>query len=481
MNFFLRVAVTVAVMTMMVALTMGCGKSSQEAEKSGDTKQTADAATAQATGFSDLSASEFSISTAEQLAELARLVNGGNGFAGKTVSLINDVDISEYGKGAVFNDGKGWIPIGNSDNMFMGTFDGNGKKIHGLYINDTSLNDAGLFGSAATVKNVWVVDADITAGNSVGIVAGRIGMVSHYDGGGGIQNCYTSGTVNGKNSVGGVVGRVGAELVDRSAGGSIIDCYSASNVSGGDDIGGIVGSVIGASEVATNYFTGTVSGENNVGGIAGRLEAMPDNAAFGGRLVGIDHGNVTRCYSTGAVSGKNAVGGIAGHLEGGMVDSCYSTSAVSGNSAVGGLAGELGLVTGEQRAVICYEWDENQENCLKSNYDEGGMVASGSVVNSAALNPSVKSRGPAGRVAGKTDDGTLSNNIAFAGLKDRNGNTNRWVVKNGGAGDGADITTSEIASDPTLGGRFKVGWTTEKGKLPGLGGKAVDMPGHLRQ
>ena len=85
-------------------------------------------------------------------------------------------------------------------------------------------------------------------------------------------------------------------------------------------------------------------------------------------------------------------------------------------------------------------------------------------------------------MVGKTtgEDVTLTNNAAFAGLKDRGDRTDRWVVKGPETTDGADITTAEIASDPTLGGRFKEGWTTEKGKLPGLGGKAVDMPAHLR-
>ena len=48
----------------------------------------------------------FTISTADQLAGLAQLVNGGvDSFEGKTIILGNDIDLSDYGEG--WNDGIG--------------------------------------------------------------------------------------------------------------------------------------------------------------------------------------------------------------------------------------------------------------------------------------------------------------------------------------------------------------------------------------
>ena len=62
----------------------------------------------------------YTISTAAQLAGLAKLVNEGpeNGspvnFSGKTVKLGADIDLA----------GKEWTPIGKSGATFNGTFDG---------------------------------------------------------------------------------------------------------------------------------------------------------------------------------------------------------------------------------------------------------------------------------------------------------------------------------------------------------------------
>ena len=70
---------------------------------------------------------KFSIGTAAELAGLAALVNDGNDFSTKTVTLTNNIDLNN----------KAWTPIGNSDSVFAGTFDGNGHTISGLYINIT--------------------------------------------------------------------------------------------------------------------------------------------------------------------------------------------------------------------------------------------------------------------------------------------------------------------------------------------------------
>jgi hypothetical protein len=76
---------------------------------------------------------------------------------------------------------------------------------------------------------------------------------------------------------------------------------------------------------------------------------------------------------------------------------------------------------------------------------------------------------------------TLSNNAAFTGLKDKGGKTDRWTVKGGDAGDGEDVTINGITADGTIGGRFtNEVWTTKDGELPGLRGKSVAMPEHLK-
>jgi len=364
--------------------------------------------------------------------------------------------------------------------MFMGTFDGNGKKIHGLYINDTSLNDAGLFGAIQTsegdtpdggydiiggiIRDLGVVGVNITGSDNVGAVVGRIG-----------RELFESGECR---YIDAVLGRVDA-------------CYSSGTVSGGNGVGGIVGTLSNGT-VTGSYNTATVSGKNNIGGVVG---IVGTSECDGYRRIerGTQTSSVTHCYSTGNVSGDDRIGGVVGYIAGGIVTGSYSSAAVSGNDNVGGVVGVVAspgeLSYGPELYMPCYNEcfgtysDNNSDGDCEAQCQLTFVYPAipCTITNSAALNPSVKGR-RSGRVVGKTtgEDVTLTNNAAFAGLKDRGDRTDRWVVKGPETTDGADITTAEIASDPTLGGRFKEGWTTEKGKLPGLGGKAVDMPAHLR-
>jgi hypothetical protein len=351
-------------------------------------------------------ADTFYIYNADQLAGVAELVNGveydfdANGtrirkdaegenraadFEGKTVIMANDISLSAYGKGAAFNGGNGWIPIGTTlgDRAnFRGVFDGNGKKITGLYIRADSLDDVGLFGAARLVKNLGVIDVDITGDLKVGGVTGA----------GNVENCYVTGAVTGKVSVGGVAG----------SGWYLANCYSSC----------------------------TVSGEYNVGGVVGFV--------WGRR--------VTNCYSTGVVSGSKAVGGVVG-------------------------------------TVRSY-WGSRRAPKYGKGENRSGYFLDGVVENCAALNPSVNSLClNAGRVVGRIEvkPVTLSNNAAFSGLANVAGNT-VWPAIGAEDRDGINITAEDILTDGTFGGRFKAenGWTVEKGKLPGLGGKAVEIPAHLR-
>lgn len=58
--------------------------------------------------------SPYTIDTAEGLAGLAALVNGGNDFSGQTVLLGDNLNLG----------GHEWTPIGNASHPFNGTFGG---------------------------------------------------------------------------------------------------------------------------------------------------------------------------------------------------------------------------------------------------------------------------------------------------------------------------------------------------------------------
>lgn len=157
--------------------------------------------------------------------------------------LMNDIDMTDYlsAKGDGYNSGQGFIPIGRENSgtaSFFGTFDGNGRKITGLAINQpevttsaekTKQNYVGLFANINTtgvVKNLSV-DVTISAyGNYVGAIAGQSW--------GTISQCYATGQITGiQNSyVGGLVG---------TCLGKIVNCYSTADISGYTGFAGLVG------------------------------------------------------------------------------------------------------------------------------------------------------------------------------------------------------------------------------------------------
>jgi hypothetical protein len=228
----------------------------------------------------EMSDSMLTITTAEQLAEIATLVNTGkletfllnNSEAVVNLVLGNDIDLSEYGEN--WNCGKGWIPIGNSDHAFKGMLNGNQKTITGLYIKDTSLKEAGLFGTirGGTVKNLGIADERITGGQYVGSVAGSITD-------GSVKNCFSTGMFTGDQYVGGMAG-----IVDK---GSINCCYTIGTVTGNQYVGGVAGRNCNDGSI-TNCaaLNEGVSGSDYAGRVAGMNEGMlSGNIAFSGMKV----------------------------------------------------------------------------------------------------------------------------------------------------------------------------------------------------
>ena len=265
------------------------------------------------------SQSEFTITTAEQLAGLAQLVNGGNGMSGKTITLGNDImlnNTANWQNWATTAPANTWTAIGTSSYSFLGTFDGAGHVVNGVYINTTS-DYQGLFGySSGPIKNLGVVASYVKGGQYVGGLAG-----GNYIGR--ITNSYSTGNVTGTSNVGGLVGTT------NNSNSYIGNSYSTGNVTGTSNVGGLVG-YIEWGEIGSSYSTGNVTGTSNVGGLVG----------YNGR------GQIGSSYSTGNVSGTGSyVGGLVGRngeLVGssGRITYSYAAGKVTGTgSYVGGLVG----------------------------------------------------------------------------------------------------------------------------------------------
>ena len=99
---------------------------------------------------------------------LATIVNGGTDFAGTYFCLANDLDFS----------GVSFVPVGLSGE-FNGTFDGQGKTISGINIDDYVAG--GVFGQmGGTVKNLRLANSTIIGGKDTGgIVSTNYGTVKN--------------------------------------------------------------------------------------------------------------------------------------------------------------------------------------------------------------------------------------------------------------------------------------------------------------
>ena len=237
----------------------------------------------------------YQISTAAELAWFRDQVNGGNNRISAT--LTEDIDLAEFchaKDGTKYTEEVSWTPIGNSDNMYQGTFDGNGKTIRNLYINAISENIgitcyAGFFGYAdagGNIKNITFDNAKVKSTNDdyyTGILAGNAGSC--------IENIKTLAncSVEGKNFVGGIAG---------VAKGNIINCENHA----------------------------TVKGISYVGGIVGWYDHS-DNS-------------ITSCAKYGVITGtRNSVGGMAGYFVSGTIQNCANYGDITGTFYVGNLIG----------------------------------------------------------------------------------------------------------------------------------------------
>lgn len=307
----------------------------------------------------------YHISTAAELAGLAKLVNDGNDFAGKTVILQNNIVLNEnvldkegdlQGDGSELED---WTPIGDYyDKSFKGTFDGNGYKVSGVYIEYSGdsgyLGLFGCLGEGGVIKNVGVEESYV---RGTGIQA-NVGSVCGKNSGGTISNSYNAGSVEGTRhdvAVGGVCGY--------SYYGEISNSYNAGSVEGGElaFVGGVcgenyegkifnshnTGSVKGTGEASVggvcghNYF-GEISNSYNVGSVKGG-----DNAKVGGVCGmnnGFNSGMISNSYNVGSVEGGGSalVGGVCGHNPLGTISNSYNAGSVTGKSdaSVGGVCGK---------------------------------------------------------------------------------------------------------------------------------------------
>ena len=254
------------------------------------------------------SKTEYHITTAEQLAGLAQLVNDKTAsvsFEGKTIYLDNDLDLS----------GCQWTPIGNGSNFgryFAGTFDGQYHKITNLHHHSTGdeLIRNGLFGvvsDGGTLKNLLVIDADI-ASNDGSLLAG---ILADWVNGGTVENCYTSGKIEnnvGNKFVGGLIGQCTWSTQVKGCGSDATVISTESNEDDVDTVGGLIGqweNSADSSSITDCWFGGSVSCNNIYSAVGGILGANFEN--FSGNKPGVI---IKNCI----VATKNITGAEPGNI-----------------------------------------------------------------------------------------------------------------------------------------------------------------------
>ncbi len=271
----------------------------------------------------------YQITNAAELYWFAGLVNGDESVISKDIPqntgacavlieniTINENVLDENGSlnGENIDKFTEWAPIGSygirGEEAYIGTFDGNGHTISGLYV-DSDAQYVGLFGCVGTngkIQNVGVVDSYISAtGDKV-----CVGGVCGYNVGGTIENCYNTGTITATAQATGIYSSVGG--VCGFSFWNIFNCYNTGKVSVTGDrarVGGVSG--FNGKDIKNCYNTGEVS-------------VAVDGGAVGGVCGDNDSGSrITNCYNTGKVSvtgSRDFVGGVCG-MNADTIENCY--------------------------------------------------------------------------------------------------------------------------------------------------------------
>ena len=348
----------------------------------------------------------FDLTTPEQLAGLASLVNSGTDFSGVKIYLDKDIDLGFYE----------WIPIGNATYAFNGSFDGDGHTVSGLKIN-AGTDYVGFFGNVSgkicnfsiEKANIYVkrdhnyvsiacgystgdlkdisTDGFIEApkSNYVGAVAGATAPASiEY------TNLTNKASINAQTYVGGIIGHINAS-------GNFQTNYinNTGSVKGVSQVGGIFGYVKGASGslVSGASVSADIAGDYYVGGIVGRADNVAISTCTNdgstvtsssyytegsnyyvwlGGIVGYGY-SVTNCTNNVDIT-YNAkgsyVGGIAGYAVGDITDCTNNGDITTNTSCVGGIAGEIN--SGAERNLS----NLTNTGAISGNSKVGGILGS---------------------------------------------------------------------------------------------------------
>ncbi len=268
---------------------------------------------------SGTSADPYLIQSGADLKLWSNKAAGGKGYVGEYFLLTNDIDLG--GKNLVIA-------------TFSGIFDGNGYEIKGIQIVYNTLNDVGFFRRlGGTVKNLTLTGS-VWGKQNVGGFAGII-----LSTGATISNCVSNMTVKGESAVAGIFGNA---YHTNAVTLNIFSCVNngtvTSTTTNRANTAGIVG-YVGSMATVNVYYS-----QNN-GDITNT--AVPDVAGIVGKSAGTV--NAKYCVNTGKITGASCVGGILGYNETATakatIDHCVNYGQIV-TSRTGGATTSIGAILG---------------------------------------------------------------------------------------------------------------------------------------
>ena len=288
----------------------------------------------------------YSITTPQQLAGLALLVNGGGqddygksyegavDFSGKTITITADgLDLNNVN----------WVPIGKDDvHPFKGSFDGGFKSITSLSINSEN-EIVGLFGviDSANLQNVELSDGTVTTTHEGGIAGGMVGFATDSK----IEKCHNDAAVSSQISAGGIIGGGQAEVTECCNTGKIeakAELYSMA--------GGIIGTGTGIT-VSNSYNTGEVNAPSG-SGIVGMASSTSELKSF-----------VQNCHNVGSINSGQGFGITATLDNNGKIQTSYSLEGSAEMIAGNGVDDKSKMLTTEEMKTpnnfIGWSFDES--------------------------------------------------------------------------------------------------------------------------
>ena len=253
----------------------------------------------------------YIITTAKELKWFRDEVNRGrNNICAKIADNVEVIDMSTVCHAADKSQNleeKSWVPIGNSNNKYQGTFDGNNKTITNLYINASQLN-VGLFGYTyeGTIKNLTFEYANVTnTNNYAGVLVGKAFWGST------LQNIKISNTcqIKGGKYTGGIAGYLD---------GNAYNCVNCAKVQGIQYIGGLCG-----------YYSRISNSINSMTACANYGNVTASSLGVGGLVGYFDSGTIQDCANYGDVKGTERVAGMAGSVNNGKIQNVFSYGNIS--------------------------------------------------------------------------------------------------------------------------------------------------------